>query len=295
MQPMREMLAAAKRGGYAVGYFEAWDQYSLEAVLEAAEESQSPVILGFGSELMDQEWYDGGGERRLAALGLAAASDAKVPVCFILNEAATYEQVVRGMAWGFNAVMLDTSELTFDENVAAMRPIVDAAHALGIDVEGEMDHLPDASGNLGGSEGARQTDPTMAAAYVEQTGIDALSVSIGNVHILTEGKASINFDLLAKLRDTVNVPLVVHGGTGFPDDAISRVIELGVAKFNIGTILKVLFLEGMREAIPSIDAKIDIQAVIGSRKSVDIMQRGKEKMKAEVSRRIRLYGSAGRA
>jgi ketose-bisphosphate aldolase len=295
MQSMRDMLAAAKRGGYALGYFEAWDQYSLEATLEAAEESKAPIILGFGGELMNQDWYNGGGQHRLAAIGAAAAKDAKVPVCLLLNEVSEFAQIKRGLTYGFNAVMLDTSDLPFEENIAATRHVVDAARAYGASVEGELGRLPDASGALAAEGEASTTDPAMAARYVAETGIDALSVSIGNVHILTEGEASIDFDLLAKLRDAVGIPMVVHGGTGFPEGAIQRAIEMGVAKFNVGTILKVLFLEGVREAMPAAGGKVDIQQVVGSRNAPDIMQRGKARMKAEVIRRLKLYGCAGKA
>lgn len=295
LAPMRDMLQAALAGGYAIGYFEAWDQHSLEAVLEAAEESRSPVILGFGGELIDQRWYDGGGQRRLAALGVAAAAEATVPVSLLFNEVANLEQVRRGLAWGFNAVMLDTSELPFDENVAATRRVVEAAHALGADVEGEINRLPDASGTLGGPAAPELTDPQQAARYVAETGVDALSISTGNVHILMEGEARIDLDHLARLRRAVEVPLVIHGGTGFPDHAVPRAIELGVAKFNVGSVMKQVFLDRLRQTIAALPARVNLQEAIGSRKAGDILQPAKDAVKAEVMRRMTLYGSAGRA
>jgi fructose-bisphosphate aldolase class II len=327
---MRELLQAALAGNYAVGYFEAWDQYSLEAVLEAAEECRSPVILGFGGEIMNQEWYDGGGQRRLAALGVAAVESAKVPTALLLNEAKTIEQVSRGLAWGFNAVMLDTSGLPFAENVAAIRRVVEMAHAVGACVEGEVTRLADASGTLGApaphsfsdggpaphsfsdgapaphsfSDGAPAphsfsdgglTDPAQAARYVAETGVDALSVSIGNVHVLTEGESRIDLDHLARLHSAVRVPLVIHGGTGFPDSAVAPAIALGVAKFNVGTILKQVFLEGLRDALAALPARVNLLEAVGSRKANDVQQRAKERMKAEVMRRMAVYRSAGKA
>lgn len=291
---MKEMLADALAGKYAVGYFEAWDQYSFEAVLEAAEELKSPVILGFGGSMMNQEWFDRNGLRGLAALGKAVARNANVPVAFLLNEALTYGQIISGLTWGFNAVMLDTSDLPFEQNIAETRKVAEAAHAIDVDVEGECDRLPDASGAMGGSGHTSVTDPDLAVRYVEETGVDALSVSIGNVHILTEGKATIDFELLAKLRDAVPVPLVVHGGTGFPDDAVRRAIELGVAKFNIGTIMKKVYLEAIRGAVAELPAKADVQAIVGSRKSGDILEVAKGRVKEEVKRRMFVYGSADR-
>ena len=202
---------------------------------------------------------------------------------------------MQGLAWGFNTVMLDTSELPYAENVAATRRVVDAAHALGVDVEAEIDRLPDASGAMGDPHAAGLTDPAGAARFVAETGVDALSISIGNVHILTDGEAQINFDHLAKLRQAIPVPLVVHGGTGFPDSAVPRAIALGVAKFNVGTIMKQLFLEGVREALAALPAKADIQRAVGSRKDGDVLQAGKERIKQEIIRRLMVYGSAGKA
>jgi len=292
---MRELLHAALAGNYAVGYFEAWDQYSLEAVLEAAEECRSPVILGFGGEIMNQEWYDGGGQRRLAAVGVAAVESAKVPVALLLNEAKTIEQVSRGLALGFTAVMLDTSELPFAENVAATRQVVEMAHAVGAHVEGEVTRLADASGVLGGPGEGALTDPAQAARYVAETGVDALSVSIGNVHALTEGESRIDLDHLARLHQVVRVPLVIHGGTGFPDAAVAPAIALGVAKFNVGTILKQVFLEGLRDALAALPARVNLLEAVGSRKASDVLQGAKERVKVEVIRRMAVYRSAGRA
>jgi fructose-bisphosphate aldolase class II len=292
---MRDMLKTALAGGYAVGYFEAWDQYSLEAVLEAADEARSPVMLGFGCEMMNQQWFDGGGQHRLAALGAAAAAEAKVPMCLLLNEAATFKQVVRGLAWGFKAVMLHTSDLPLEGNIAATREVVEVAHALGADVEGEVGRLADASASSGGAVQSELTDPDDAARYVAETGVDALSVSIGNVHIMTDGEAHIDLERLVRLRAAVAVPLVIHGGTGFPASAVPRAIELGVAKFNLGTILKRAFLDGIREAVGALPPQVNIQEVIGSRRAGDLLQGAKERVKAEVVRRMILYGSAGKA
>ena len=292
---MRDMLKTALAGKYAVGYFEAWDQYSLEAVLEAAEEALSPVILGFGCKLMNQQWYEGGGQHRLAAMGAAAAADAKVPVCVLLNEAATLAQVARGLGWGFKAVMLDTSDLPLEANISATREAVEVAHALGADVEGEVGRLADASASPGGAAQSEMTDADEAARYVAETGVDALSVSVGNVHIMTDGEAHIDLEQLARIRAAVSVPLVIHGGTGFPACSVPRAIELGVAKFNVGTILKQLFLGGVREAMGALPAQVNLQEVIGSRKATDLLQGAKERVKAEVMRRMILYGSAGKA
>jgi len=285
--PFKELLAEAQAGGYAVGYFEAWDIYSLEAVLEAAETENSPVILGFGGVMMEPGWFVGGGLERLGAVGLATARTARVPVSLILNEVATFAQAVRGIQAGFNAVMLNTSGLPHAQNVRLTRQVVEVAHAVGVGVEAEVGTLPDASGEMGGEVG-RLTDPDEATRFVSETGVDALAVSVGNVHVLIDGQAAINWERLAAIHQAVPVPLVVHGGTGFPEKGIAQAIALGVAKVNIGTVLKQAFLAGLTEAIRALPQQVSFQQVMGSRKEADVLQRGKARMREEVARRIRL-------
>lgn len=287
--PFKTLLAEAQGQGYAVGYFEAWDVYSLEAVVEAAEMVGRPVIIGFGGVMMEPDWFDGGGGlERLGALGLAAAKMAKVPVSFLLNEVATLDLIQRGIAAGFNAVMLDTSHLSYAENVRLTRLVVQAAQAANVSVEAELSLLPDASGEMGGAQG-QLTDPEEAARFVAETGIDALGVSIGNVHILAEGEASIDWPRLEALQKAVSVPLVIHGGTGFPESGCQRAISLGVAKINYGTALKRAFLTGLQEALGALPPRVHYHQVMGSRKEADVLQQGKLRMKEEVIRRMRLW------
>ena len=291
----KQLLDDALSGGYAVGYFESWDVYSLEAVLEAAEAENAPVILGFGGVMMEPGWLDGGGLERLAALGLETARAAKVPVAFLLNEVTTFDQIQRGLRAGFNAVMLDSSALSYADNVQVTRQIVQVAHEVDVSVEAEFGELPDASGEMqslrpaqvGGGAG-HLTDPAQAARFVDETGIDALAVSIGNVHTLTHGKATVDWTRLAEIHQAVPLPLVIHGGTGFPDEAVPQAIALGVAKFNYGTVLKRAFLEGVAAAVRSLPAEVGYHQVVGSRKEADILQQGKVRMRDEVRRRIRL-------
>ncbi|MGQ9625341.1 MAG: class II fructose-bisphosphate aldolase [Anaerolineae bacterium] len=284
---LKEILQDALKGGYAVGYFEPWDQYSMEAVIQAAEKMNSPVIIGCGGMMMDKEWFDRWGMEGMAALGRVLARRSKVPTALILNEVEAFEQIVRGLVWGFNAVMLDSSHLPYEENVRLTQKVVEVAHAVGADVEAELGHLPVGSGE--GSESSL-TDPEQAADFVARTGVDALAVSIGNVHILLEGKSEeLDFNRLAQIRQKVGVPLVIHGGTGFPDEAVRRAISLGVAKFNVGTVLKQAFLRGMAEALDETPEDASPQEVIGSRKESDIMAHARKRMRQEVERLITLY------
>jgi ketose-bisphosphate aldolase len=288
----QDLLARAQHKGYALGYCESWDVYSLEAALEAAEEMDSPVILGFGGAVAYQPWLDKHGVEELSTLARCLAERASVPAAVLFNEARTYGQVLRGLRCGCNAVMQDTSHLPLEENRALTQRVVEAAHPLGAAVEAELGHLADATD---ASVKAIGTDPAEAAQFVASTGVDALAVSIGNVHILAQGEAAVDLELLECIHAAVSVPLVIHGGTGFPPAAVRGSIERGVAKFNVGTRLKQAFLDGVRDAASSLPGRPNVHSVVGSREEADVFNAGKARVKAQIKSLIQLYGSAGQA
>jgi fructose-bisphosphate aldolase class II len=289
------MLADARERGYAVGYFEAWDIYSLEAVVGAAEDLCAPVIIGFGGLMIEPQWFKTRGLAALGNLGHTVACRAAVPVSLILNEARSFDEVVRGIARGFNAVMLDSAHLPPDEHLALTRQVVAVSHPLGVAVEAEVGSLPEASGTGDLRGEAVATDPDQAAEFVRQTGVDALGVSVGNVHMMVDAEAAIDLCRLEELNQAVDVPLVIHGGSSFPRDAVAEAIAHGVAKFNVGTVLKKVFLEGVEAALGAVRPGMSIQQRIGTHGDGDVLSAGKERMRAQVSDLIRLYGSAGRA
>jgi fructose/tagatose bisphosphate aldolase len=285
--PFTETLNDARTGGYAVGYFEAWDGYSLDAVIRAAELERSPAIVGFGCLLVDQDWLEEGGIEILALTGRLAVERSSVPLALLLNEAHTLAHGLRGIEAGFGAVMLCTSDA--DANAALVR----AAHARGVAVEGELGALPDGDsrGAIDDSK-ASLTDPEDAAAFVAATGVDALAVSVGNVHTLEGRTASIDLDRLNEIGRAVNVPLVIHGGTGFPADAIAAAIERGVAKFNVGTVLKRAYLAGL---LGDVDSEQSPHDLVGSHREADLAVRAADAIVEPVRSLMRLYGSAGQA
>jgi len=295
LAPLTYLLADARAHGYALGYFEAWDGYSLEAVVEAAEAERAPVIIGFGCLLGHQPWFDGGGIELLGALGMEAARRARVPVAFLLNETHTLEQSLRGLDAGFNAVMMHTGDLGYEEAVAAVAQLVVAAHARGATVEAELGNLPDAAHGTIDDPSASLTDPELAAAFVDATGVDCLAVSVGNVHLLAHGTAEIDLDRLRAVHERVPVPLVIHGATGFPRAAVAPAIAAGVAKFNVGTVLRSAFLRGLGEAVAWLPAEPDVHAVIGSHGPADLLEAAKAPMVEAVRDLIRHYGGSGRA
>ncbi|MCL4506799.1 MAG: class II fructose-bisphosphate aldolase [Chloroflexi bacterium] len=290
--PFIDLLERAVRKHYAIGYYESWDQYSLEAAIEAAEESQSPAILGFGGAVTNQGWLDRYGVEELSGLATYLAEHSSVPTAVLFNEARTLSQVLQGLHAGCNAVMLDTSHLPFEENLAWTRKVAEAAHPLGAAVEAELGRLADGTDPRVQAAG---THPQEATIFVAQSGVDALAVSIGNVHILTDGEARVNIELLETIHRAVRVPLVIHGGTGYPASAVRAAIEHGVAKFNVGTRLKQVYLAGIKEAIEAMPEKPNVHLFVGSRETDDVFARGKKRLKDEIIRYIHLYGSAGMA
>jgi fructose-bisphosphate aldolase class II len=277
-----ELLEAARAGGYALGYFEAWDGYSLEAVLEAAEAERAPAVVGFGCLLADQGWLDHGGIETLGALGRSIVQRAAAPAALLLNETHTLEQARRGVESGFNAVMPAAAT---PQEVAEL---VHHAHEHGVAVEAE----------LGSVAAGRPTDPDEAAEFVAATGVDCLAVSFGNVHLLEDRTASVDLDRLAAIDERVEVPLAAHGGTGFPRDAVPRAIELGVAKFNVGTVLKRTFLAGLTEAVGGVPDPLPaagLHDAVGSRRPQDLVVHASRRIVPVVRELIRLYGGSGRA
>jgi ketose-bisphosphate aldolase len=290
--PLPELLATAQEGGYAVGYFEAWDSYSLEAVVEAAEAERSPVVLGFGCAMVDDAWLEGGGIELLADMATHAAEMTTVPVSVLFNETHTLEQAKRGVKAGFSAAMVDTCDIPEDEARQVVAELARWAHQRGAAVEGELGQLPNFTGTTVDASGSHLTEPGKAAEFVRATGVDCLAVSVGNVYLLEGHEASLQLDRLGAVGQAAGVPLVLHGGTGLPADALPAMIAGGVAKINVGTGLKRAFLEAMREALAQDASPHDL---LGSHKPVDAAVVGKNKMRDEVRRLMHLYGSAGRA
>jgi fructose-bisphosphate aldolase class II len=139
------------------------------------------------------------------------------------------------------------------------------------------------------------TNPDQAARFIEQTGADCLAVSIGNVHLLTDRYAPVDLAHLEAIHRRTSAPLVIHGGTSFPPDAVQRAIAAGVAKFNVGTILKTIFLDGVREIVAAWPERVDVHEAMGSHKAKDLMTHGKMRMREKVRELIQLYGSTGKA
>ncbi|MBE0689871.1 MAG: class II fructose-bisphosphate aldolase, partial [Anaerolineae bacterium] len=244
--PISQMMQKAMHQGYAVGYFESWNIESLYGVIDAAEQSRSPIIIGFNGEFLSEpkriaeerlSWY--------GALGRAAAVSASVPVGFIFNECSDDGWVRRAVTAGFNLVMPvpahGETDAAYTDRVRAM---VEFAHAHQVAVESELGTLP-----FGGQEGGSTTDPRQAAEFVAATGTDLLAISVGNIHVLLHGAKALDLGRVAALREVMDVPFVLHGGTGIDKESIKAAIALGVTKVNYGTFIKQHYLDVMRAAL----------------------------------------------
>jgi fructose-bisphosphate aldolase class II len=289
---MDTLLGDARRGGYALCYCESWNLESFQAVIEGAEELQAPVVVGFNGGFLMHPWRSRPEDLSFYAGMASAVCNATVPVGLILNESDDLCQIVRGIELGFNAVMVDSHRLGLQEYRDLVKKVVAISRPKGVFVEGQIGEIPDGCGGNNGQ--GVLTDPLVAKRFVEETGVDALSVSIGNVHILTQGKVEVNLDALRSIRDLVHVPLVVHGGTGFPACRAADVINLGVSKFNFGTILKQTYLAAVREKLAAYREPMNPHPFLGMGGAEDMMVGGREAVKAKVKELIQEFGFAGK-
>lgn len=289
--PMKEILEDAQDRKYIVGYFEAWDYSSLNATVKAAEEMKSVIIIGFGGRSFktSADW-DEVKLASFASMGKIMAQNSSVPTAFILNEVEDLEIINKGIRLGFNSVMFDGSSLPLEENTKLTRKVVKEAVKIGIDVEGQVGRIPSAGEGI---EKNFLTSPQEAACFVEKTGVSALAISVGNIHMATDKESPIDLGLLEEINRLTSVPLVIHGGTGFPDALINEVINRGVYKFNVGTILKEVFLREVKKTLEKIDlSKADFQELLGSNSQVDIFKKGYSAVKEVVKEKLRLYSSS---
>ena len=228
---LNEVLKKAQKEKYAVGLFNTTDTDMLQAVIEAAEESNSPVILGTAEVLLPY------GELKLIAPSvIAAAKRASVPVVVHYDHGLTFERCLEALQLGFSSVMFDGSAKAYGQNIEETKEIVKIAHAFGASVEGEIGHVGEAAQ---GDESLENMYTTVAEAkeYLENTGVDALAVAIGSAHGVYKKKPKLNIERLKEIAGAVSVPLVLHGGSGLSDDDFKNTIRNGIAKVNILTDL----------------------------------------------------------
>jgi fructose/tagatose bisphosphate aldolase len=278
-------MQAARDGHYAVGYFESWNLESLQGVIDAAEAASAPVIIGFNGEFLSSP--DRLAEERLSwysALGRAAAESARVPCGFIFNECPVHEWVERAVTLGFNLVMpvpaAHETEWDYTRRSAAL---VNYAHAHGVAVEGELGTLP-----FGSETPGEPTDPQRAEAFVRATGVDLLAISAGNVHVLLHGRRTLDLERVAAVASRVNIPLVLHGGTGIDDESLRQAIDLGISKVNYGTAIKQAYLHAVQAALAR--TQPNPHRLLGMGEDDDVMVAGRQAVRDAVLAKMAALG-----
>jgi ketose-bisphosphate aldolase len=294
---MKRLMNHALANNYAVGYFEAWNMDSILAVLDAAEKTYSPVIIGFGGQFI-------GSKKRTVkeniyhygALGKSIAENTKIPVALLLNEAHEIPMLINGLKAGFNAIMYEDHSISFNEFIEINKYLVKTAHYCGADVEAEIGELPNADISTGTISHGKMTDPDEAAFFVEETGIDALAVAVGNVHLLENKKSDLDFDLIKTLRKKVKVPLVLHGGTGISSENLREAINLGMCKVNVGTVMKRAFLKSVQSYLKEHEVdRMDPHDIIGKGGELDMLSGAREAIAEEVVRFMKIFGCVNKA
>lgn len=288
-----ELLANAKKNNYAVGYFESWDMESLHAVANAAEMLKSPVILGFsGNFLSNPKRKIKENINEYAVLVKSVAENIKIPCSAMLNESPDLDFLIDGAKAGFNTIMYQNDNDTYEKQVEINKNLVKAAHSIGAEVEAELGSLPMSHIETGELTSGKMTDPETAAEFVRLTGIDFLAISCGNVHLLETGNADIDCGIIKSIAEKTNIPLALHGGTGISSENIRAAISAGINKINIGTAMKRVYINAYREklSIENLD-KTDPHELIGGGGERDIIIYARDTVTKKVCDYMKMFGS----
>jgi fructose-bisphosphate aldolase class II len=274
---MKEILSDAQKRSYGVGYFNAVNMEMVRAYIRAAEETRSPIIIGTAEALLPYGDYDW-----LGPMMLDAARRSKVPVAVHLDHAYHFEVIMRALYAGFGSVMFDGSALSYEENISKSAEIAKIAHSMGVGLECEL-------GKVGGlAEGDGKiaeniyTDPGQAKDFADKTTVDFLAVSIGTVHGVYKSTPRLDLNRLAEIRAKVDVPLVLHGGSGLSDDDFKNCIRGGICKVNIYTDIITAALDVIKDNV----------SVLGY---TDLNLKAEDAMCEAAKLKLKIFGSENKA
>lgn len=277
----KKLLLDAQKEGYAVGAFNVENMEMVQAVVEAAEELQSPVIMQTTPSTVkyaDLAYF--------YANATVAAQKASVPIVMHLDHGSSFSLAMQALRAGYTSIMIDGSHDTFEENIAVSKAVVDACHPSGVPVEAELGKVGGKEDDLDGGEGNPYTDPKEAKAFVEATGVDSLAVAIGTAHGVYKGIPKLDVERLSEIRKEVSIPLVLHGTSGVPDEAVKECIRRGICKVNYATDLRIAFSKGVKSYLKDHPETYDPKKYNAC---------GREEVKEYVMNKIRVCGSAGKA
>lgn len=270
-----KILSSASANYYALGAFNVFNLETVKAVVSAAEKMNSPVII----ETSESEAAFAGIEN-IAALAESIAADIEIPVVLNFDHGKKIESIESAIRAGYGSVMIDASELSFEENISKTKEVVKMAHTSDVWVEAELGTIP-TPGEDGKSAESYLTNVDEAKEFVKRTGIDALAVAVGNQHGFYKADPKINLQRLKELREAVTIPLVLHGGSGIPDEDIRKAIGLGIVKINVNTELRVAYVEQLRKSLMGGEI----------RKPHEVMGEVIEAVKKVVMNKIRLFSN----
>ncbi|WP_240415877.1 class II fructose-1,6-bisphosphate aldolase [Paenibacillus periandrae] len=276
------LLQVARSQGYGIGAFNVHTLEMLQAVVDAAEETNSPLILQSTVGTVKHLGAD-----YLVAAATTAANRSGVPIALHLDHCTDFDMIIHCIRAGYTSVMIDASMFAFEENVAQTKRIVDIARAAGVNVEAEL-------GKVGGVEDdivvaeheALLADPEECARFIELTGVPTLAPAIGTAHGIYKGDPNIDFERIRQVADRVAVPLVLHGGSGIPEDQVKRCISLGMSKMNIATEIRIVFSDAIKQVFAHNPDENDPRKY---------MVPAKKAVKEAAMEKMRMLGSIGKA
>jgi ketose-bisphosphate aldolase len=278
---MQEILRDAFTRRYGVGAFNIVNDLTMDAVLTAAADTRSPVIVQVSVKTVKVM-----GARLIRLMFEEMASRVPVPATLHLDHCPDRRVIEECVAAGWNSVLFDASNLSYEDNMAQTKEVVALAHKTGIAVEGELEAVKGVEDGVGSEEGGAVVALDKALAFIRETRVDSFAPAIGTAHGVYKGKPQINFQRVAEIVAAEPVPLVVHGGTGLSEETFRELIRLGAPKVNISTQLKITMADGFREYLTAKPTEYDPLKLLGA---------VKKKVVGQVSEFMRIFGSEGRA
>ena len=280
--PVTELLTRADRDGYAVGAFNANNMEIIQAIIDAAEKEKSPVIMQASQGAIKYAGLD-----FITGMVKIAADSAKVPVALHLDHGTDFDQVVKCIRSGFSSVMYDGSKLPLDENIAITNKVLEIARPIGVSVEAELGKIGGTEDNVTVSDKeAMYTDPQEALYFVQHTGVESLAVAIGTAHGQYKGEPQLDFTRLEEIKQLVKIPIVLHGSSGVPDEAVRQAIKLGVCKVNIDTNIREAFVWEMKRVLEDHPSEIDPRKILGP---------ARDAVTEVIREKIKVFGSCSKA
>lgn len=272
----KEMLLEAKKTKIAIPQFNInnleWTKY----ILETMQELNLPVILGVSEGA--QKYMGGFITITNMVKGLIQELNITIPVCLHLDHGTTVENCIKAVDAGFTSVMIDASKHSLEENIELTKQVVEYAHSKNVTVEAELGHIGGQEDNISATSTNARLDECIK--LVQETNVDSLAPALGSVHGLYKGEPNLDFETMKQINDSLEIPLVLHGGTGIPDYQIKKAIECGISKININTDLQIAWSNEVKKFLQNDEQVYDPRKIIGS---------GQDAIKAKVVEKAQLF------